>query len=659
MSRYDPVPVLLVRSLDLTGGAQRAGIQTTTILLVLHYSTYTPSLSATGNFVATIADGSRRNVALPSGDGNAQGHPDGPYDTCSLTMDGRWVAVWDGNPHTDTGGPKPYPGAGIPVPQPSQPVGPRPEPTVANGDCAADEVVQMARFMLKDVNSYTVPMLDTDLDAMLAEERTRHSTLPKLRQAVQWRIDHDAERLVRRRNEALYAPAPEVQLSGRRAVNDTAEQRRAETVKLSAAQLRRYEDGRPVPVEDASGTVHSIYYRNTSATRAAQEKVAMDRAACERELRVLVSRLQRLLSEMPVIPDEPVAPVHEKDREDYMERKRTYNDAVRAATAHRTKLAETRARIEQLTTNQTSRRMRSPAEWQAWAKRREEQALADTKKQRDIEYKQRQMEIAREAQERADAYAKSLGAEPVPDDGELVPDDTCAPETAEELTGDLQILARRNALSESAAVSLTRAQKQDRNEKQHCRQIHLRQRLRVPMLPGALKRMKWLQQQLADGPRLLVDPLSIEETRTVSRTHSILHLAMDDVQPADWHLARAILDALFPQRNGKARAVSTEAAHRRALFKKLQSSNRNVLITIQTRYTAHHYQKILTLFNVMKTQGNRGISIILYGTAMAVREQGVEVWLQNNAKANEEKNEKRTRKRKRVERSITQSNQEC
>ena len=66
-----------------------------------------------------------------------------------------------------------------------------------------------------------------------------------------------------------------------------------------------------------------------------------------------------------------------------------------------------------------------------------------------------------------DAYAKGLGAEPVPDDGELVPDDTCAPETAEQLAGDLQILARRNALSESAAASLARAQKQDRNEKQH------------------------------------------------------------------------------------------------------------------------------------------------------------------------------------------------
>ena len=59
--------------------------------------------------------------------------------------------------------------------------GPRPKPTAAAGEGATDETVKTARRMLKDVNSRVVPMLDTDLDALLAEERARHSALPKLR----------------------------------------------------------------------------------------------------------------------------------------------------------------------------------------------------------------------------------------------------------------------------------------------------------------------------------------------------------------------------------------------------------------------------------------------------------------------------------------------
>ena len=108
----------------------------------------------------------------------------------------------------------------------------------------------------------------------------------------------------------------------------------------------------------------------------ARTKVAADRAACEQELRALVSRLQRLLADVPVIPVEPAAPARgeddDEDEDGYLKLKRDYNDAVRAAVAHKTKLAETRARIEELTTNKTTRRMRSPAEWQAWAQRREQ-----------------------------------------------------------------------------------------------------------------------------------------------------------------------------------------------------------------------------------------------------------------------------------------------
>jgi hypothetical protein len=54
-----------------------------------------------------------------------------------------------------------------------------------------------------------------------------------------------------------------------------------------------------------------------------------------------------------------------------LEHKRAYNDAVRAALAHKTKLIETRARTEELTTNKTTHHMRSPAEWQARVKQRE------------------------------------------------------------------------------------------------------------------------------------------------------------------------------------------------------------------------------------------------------------------------------------------------
>eukprot|EP01043_Picozoa_sp_COSAG02_P128249 COSAG02_NODE_65700_length_257_cov_0.892405_1_plen_77_part_10 len=76
----------------------------------------------------------------------------------------------------------------------------------------------------------------------------------------------------------------------------------------------------------------------------------------------------------------------------------------------------------------------------------------------DAAYKQRQLETAREIQQRTEAYAAASGSEPVPDDGELVPEDTCAAETADQLTGDLQTLARRNSLSEDAAVALARGQ---------------------------------------------------------------------------------------------------------------------------------------------------------------------------------------------------------
>jgi hypothetical protein len=107
-----------------------------------------------------------------------------------------------------------------------------------------------------------------------------------------------------------------------------------------------------------------------------------------------------------------------------------------------------------------------------------------------------------------------------------------------------------------------------------------------------------------------------------------------------------VLDALYPQQNGKPRAVSTEAAHRRALLKKLTKRAQNVLITLKTGYTAHHYRKILTLFDTMKTQDVSRVSLMLYGTEIAVCEQGVEGWLRTVATRNEEKNEKRTRKKK-------------
>jgi hypothetical protein len=227
-----------------------------------------------------------------------------------------------------------------------------------------------------------------------------------------------------------------------------------------------------------------------------------------------------------------------------------------------------------------------------------------------------------------------------------VPEDTCAAETAEQLTGDLQTLARRNSLSEDAAVALAHGQKRDREEKDQVCHAHLRRRLSAPTRPGALKRMKQLQRLLADGPHLLVDTASIEETKAVAHTHHILHLAMDTVPSVEWHLTRTVLDALYPQQNGKPRAVSTEAAHRRALLKKLTKRAHNVLITLKTGYTAHHYRKILTLFDTMKTQDVSSDRLLLYGTEIAVCEQGVEGWLRTVAKANEEKNEKRTRRKK-------------
>ena len=106
-----------------------------------------------------------------------------------------------------------------------------------------------------------------------------------------------------------------------------------------------------------------------------------------------------------------------------------------------------------------------------------------------------------------------------------------------------------------------------------------------------------------------------------------------------------MLDALYPQRNGKPRAVATEAAHHRALLKKLTKRKQNVLITLKTSYTTRHYQKIQTLFDTMKTQDVSNVSLMLYGTEMVVCEQGVEGWLWTVAKANEEKNDKRRRKK--------------
>ena len=67
---------------------------------------------------------------------------------------------------------------------------------------------------------------------------------------------------------------------------------------------------------------------------------------------------------------------------------------------------------------------------------------------------------------------------------------------------------------------------------------------------------------------------------------------------------------------------------------------------IKTGYTAHHHRKILTLFDTMKTQDVSSVSLMLYGTEIAVCEQGVEGWLRTVAKANEEKNEKRARRKK-------------